>query len=74
MYVYFAIVSFIMGAALGSFFNVCIYRIPNNKPVNNSTKAYLGLIFCPQYLHLPLNKVQLNIGTKSNGFNLVLQL
>mgnify|MGYP003297265639 CR=1 FL=1 len=31
-----------------------VHLCKNNKPVNNSTKAYLGLIFCPQYLHLPL--------------------
>ena len=35
MYIYFAIVSFIIGALLGSFFNVCIYRIPNKKSVVN---------------------------------------
>ena len=35
MYIYFAIVSFIIGASLGSFFNVCIYRIPNKKSVVN---------------------------------------
>ena len=35
MYIYFAVLSFIMGASLGSFFNVCIYRIPNKKSVVN---------------------------------------
>ena len=35
MYTYFAIMSFIIGACLGSFFNVCIYRIPNKKSVVN---------------------------------------
>ena len=35
MYIYFAVLSFIMGSSLGSFFNVCIYRIPNKKSVVN---------------------------------------
>ena len=35
MNTYFTIVSFIMGAVLGSFFNVCIYRIPNKQSIVN---------------------------------------
>ena len=35
MCTYFVIMSFIIGACLGSFFNVCIYRIPNKKSVVN---------------------------------------
>ena len=35
MEIYFTIISFIMGILLGSFFNVCIYRIPNNQSIVN---------------------------------------
>ena len=35
MNTYFTIISFIMGAVLGSFFNVCIYRIPNKQSIVN---------------------------------------
>lgn len=35
MDIYFTIVSFIMGTVLGSFFNVCIYRIPNKESIVN---------------------------------------
>ena len=35
MDIYFIIVSFIMGIVLGSFFNVCIYRIPNKQSIVN---------------------------------------
>lgn len=33
MDIYFTIVSFIIGAIFGSFYNVCIYRIPENKSI-----------------------------------------
>jgi leader peptidase (prepilin peptidase)/N-methyltransferase len=35
MHIYFTILSFILGAVLGSFYNVCIYRIPNKLSVVN---------------------------------------
>ena len=35
MNTYFTIISFIMGIVLGSFFNVCIYRIPNKQSIVN---------------------------------------
>ena len=35
MDIYFAIISFVMGVVLGSFFNVCIYRIPNKESIIN---------------------------------------
>ena len=35
MEIYFTIVSFIMSITFGSFFNVCIYKIPNKKSVVN---------------------------------------
>lgn len=34
MDIYFAIVAFIMGVTFGSFYNVCIYRIPENQSVS----------------------------------------
>lgn len=35
MNIYFTIILFIMGVVLGSFFNVCIHRIPNKKSIIN---------------------------------------
>lgn len=35
MDLYFTIISFIFGIILGSFFNVCIFRIPNNQSISN---------------------------------------
>lgn len=35
MDIYFIVVSFILGTIFGSFFNVCIYRIPNKQSISN---------------------------------------
>lgn len=35
MDIYFLVVSFILGTIFGSFFNVCIYRIPNKQSISN---------------------------------------
>lgn len=37
MSLYFMIISFVLGSVFGSFYNVCIYRIPENLSVCNPT-------------------------------------
>lgn len=55
-YTYFTVMSFALGACMGSFLNVCIYRIPRDMATNNPPRS-----FCPHckkqipwYLNIPL--------------------